>query len=318
MNLKDHVSKDIQPHVISHMRSRLFDSDTVIPLWTPSSSHENNSVYVGDVGIFNEHGGFETFFNVLRTEKENRQNGYRLPSNFKPYDKNISELQLLREYQRADFKDEVTKISGFEMDWKSPNESQYLLKIDLPPSKHKRIDCSALYMMHGFFKIYLRTSDKLGIERYMREHHQSWREHVDDITDTRLQDCPLALIVASYQTKSWSLAAANWPPFSKKSPGATLRKADRDGDDSDMYFWSSSDPRLVRTKSAQPIVELQDRDEETAACHCVGVQATFVQEQKSWPLLGGSLRSNRTVRPNTSALTLPAYFPFRIDEVQDN
>jgi len=64
-----------------YMLSEFFHKDA-IPLWWPSppvslsKDRQRINISVGDIGAFNDNGGFDVFFNVFLSEEEN--NGYGL------------------------------------------------------------------------------------------------------------------------------------------------------------------------------------------------------------------------------------------------
>jgi hypothetical protein len=80
--------------------TELFGSNAMIPLWKPSPSDKSNAriwrhhIYVGDVGIFNAEGGFDTLFNIFKSKTRNQEGGYEPPSDFVPYPKSLEEMSL--------------------------------------------------------------------------------------------------------------------------------------------------------------------------------------------------------------------------------
>ena len=92
------------------MLSDFFFVKEVVPLWWPSpalnaseSLHKLN-ISVGDIGAFNDYGGFDVFFNIFLSAEENKALFEKLPSNFSPYpiSPNISKVtHLSREDYQA-------------------------------------------------------------------------------------------------------------------------------------------------------------------------------------------------------------------------
>ena len=80
------------------MRSELFPNRNVIPLWWPSPAislppkFRETNIRVGDIGAFNNEGGFEVLFNIFLSAIDNIANGFRVPDNFEPYPAGISEV----------------------------------------------------------------------------------------------------------------------------------------------------------------------------------------------------------------------------------
>ncbi|KAF9475521.1 hypothetical protein BDN70DRAFT_772199, partial [Pholiota conissans] len=66
----------------------LFSSNSVIPLWSPSPGIElvpeewKHHVNVGDVGFFNDEGGFDTLFNIFLSREENISRHHSPPEDF--------------------------------------------------------------------------------------------------------------------------------------------------------------------------------------------------------------------------------------------
>lgn len=60
-----------------------------MPLWSPRDLQFpveiSNIGMVGDVGYFDENGGFHSLFNIFFTREENESHGYSPPTNFKEY-----------------------------------------------------------------------------------------------------------------------------------------------------------------------------------------------------------------------------------------
>lgn len=44
-----------------------------------------NMDMIGDVGYFNDEGGFHSLFNIFLTKEENEKHGYKPPPNFEEY-----------------------------------------------------------------------------------------------------------------------------------------------------------------------------------------------------------------------------------------
>ncbi len=93
--MKDYVPVGTDLHIKSYMSTKLFGSSEVIPLWTPSprKGHPRSWQYhlhVGDAGMFNKDGGFDTLFNIFHSAEENRSRGYDPPPDFRCYSEDLS------------------------------------------------------------------------------------------------------------------------------------------------------------------------------------------------------------------------------------
>lgn len=77
------------------MRTKLFDLDFIIPLFSPSKVPAGaKNVCIGNVGFFNDLGGFTTLFNIFETKSQNLALGYNPPSGFRPFYKTFSQLSI--------------------------------------------------------------------------------------------------------------------------------------------------------------------------------------------------------------------------------
>jgi hypothetical protein len=94
------MPKHTAKHVQIYMSAMLFGSDRIIPLWNPSPSIKTNPqtwnrhVYIGDVGIFNEQGAFDTLFNIFLSAEENVAHGHTPPHGFIRYKKNLQQIKI--------------------------------------------------------------------------------------------------------------------------------------------------------------------------------------------------------------------------------
>ncbi|KJA20820.1 hypothetical protein HYPSUDRAFT_766199 [Hypholoma sublateritium FD-334 SS-4] len=99
--MRDHmISEAIQPHIIDYMSSQVLGNERIIPLWEPapniadSPEQWRRNVFIGDVGLFRDDGGFETLFNIFETKEENIDRNYLPPADFVPYYKSLSEAKI--------------------------------------------------------------------------------------------------------------------------------------------------------------------------------------------------------------------------------
>lgn len=49
---------------------------------------------MGDVGVFDDDGGFDTYFNIFENKEDNNKRGHKVPSNFIPYHKKLSNMSI--------------------------------------------------------------------------------------------------------------------------------------------------------------------------------------------------------------------------------
>jgi len=79
-----------------YMQSELFYNENVIPLWSPSpgmnspEKFQETNICVGDIGAFNDEGGFDVLFNIFLSSVDNTAHGFSVPDNFEPYPAGIS------------------------------------------------------------------------------------------------------------------------------------------------------------------------------------------------------------------------------------
>jgi hypothetical protein len=131
-NLKKHIPTVTHDRIVDYMTSDLFNSTIAIPLCRPSPSlfdsivnHTQNwtrNIYLGDVGVFDSDGGFETYFNIFEDEKSNksRHGGHAVPSNFIPYHKKLSEMSIQENWYSGP--SDKLRAVGFTKDVKAIEE----------------------------------------------------------------------------------------------------------------------------------------------------------------------------------------------------
>ncbi|KAF8956736.1 hypothetical protein BDZ97DRAFT_1849668 [Flammula alnicola] len=323
-NIMDHVPKTMHQGIAGYMcASHLFSSRIAIPLWKPSPSlskptqNWRRNVYIGDVGFFNNDGGFETLFNVFETKEQNRSRRCEPPENFVPYPKDLSEAAIDLEPVRR-FGENQMKIYGFMKDaTKSGDNSEYLATIRLPTGRYDAV-CTALHAINGFTKITISQAEEGSLIDYIRRQQTGWYEALEN----RLHGRSLTVISTSYRASSWAIAAATKSSREKKIGMARLswekvKVGDRTRDN---YFWSTSDDILTKNGPSPDYLQRiesyfrnssgheSDRDE-IEECHVVAVEAFHLQEKTgSW--IGGSMSSKRPKnRERSSVLSLLRMLP---------
>ena len=90
-DLKNYLPKTMAPDVLDYMCTNLFLDQNMIPIWDPSPSVDTGPQAwkrhngLGDVGYFNDRGGFSTLFNIFETVERNADMwAYSPPEGFSP------------------------------------------------------------------------------------------------------------------------------------------------------------------------------------------------------------------------------------------
>ncbi|KAF8972480.1 hypothetical protein BDZ97DRAFT_835814 [Flammula alnicola] len=331
-DLKNHLPKDTERYIKRYMGTNLFDSSRTIPFWDPSPRFGRvetwaKHVYIGDVGLFDSNGGFNTLFNIFQTKAQNIARGYNPPEDFEPYHKLLPDLrvEITREMPPKKW-----KLHGFENDKSNTRPpDQVVIRF---PEQINATECSAIHMAHGYVKIDINQWEEPGVLEYMRGQQEAWQRHLDKTSATYFHDRPFVIIFTSYRTESWALAAATKTLLSSKTLTVTLRELVHGN--RKRYFWESddhpirsrfgpSDDHMDNIESyfnemdtgAKPQCDDKDR-RATRECHCVAVRAYSLQK-KRW-LKGGSVMSSTssrsTVRANASRLSMPTRFTPSLSE----
>lgn len=82
---------------------------------------------MGDVGIFNAEGGFDTLFNIFNSKMRNLDGGYEPPSDFVPYPRSLEEMSSdFFDFQRSTLPGaKGIKVVRFEAVSKSHSKQRY-------------------------------------------------------------------------------------------------------------------------------------------------------------------------------------------------
>ncbi|KAF8179121.1 hypothetical protein BJ912DRAFT_983048, partial [Pholiota molesta] len=317
--LKNHVP-NTEKYIQVYMSAMLFGSNRIIPLWNPSPGLETDPqewryhVNIGDVGFFNDEGGFDTLFNIFLPKEQNHDHHYTPPDDFVHCA--LNPRLALRDVALPPSKRIMARgFAGL------PNDSPV---IDLSNSRHvNAAQCSALYIHSGYQSATIRQYDRPGILEYIRRHHESWQLYVEHKFAGQLQDRPLLIIFSSYRTKTCAMAAGTKPSvFRSWKPKVTLREF-IEGDHK-SYVWETNDNQIQTNfspsksfrDSLETYIENLDLDnskevrKELEGCHCVAV-GVYGFQKKGW-MKGGSVitgkSSNGTVKPFYSRMSLPVRF----------
>ncbi|KAF8972440.1 hypothetical protein BDZ97DRAFT_1912964 [Flammula alnicola] len=313
-NIMDHLPKTMHQSIAGYMcASHLFSSRIVIPLWKPSPSlskptqNWRRNVYIGDVGFFNNDGGFETLFNVFETKEQNRSRRCEPPENFVPYPKDLSDAMIDSEAVRRFGKNQMKTYGFMKDDTKSGDNSEYLATIRLPTGRYGAV-CTALHAINGFTRITISQAEEALLIDYIRRQQTGWYEALEN----RLNGRSLTLISTSYRASSWAIAAATKSSREEKIGIARLSWEEvKVGDRTrDNYFWSTSDDILTKNGPSPDHLERieayfgnfaheSDRNE-IEECHVLAVEAFYLQEESSW--IGGYRRSRRTTKTAASSI----------------
>ncbi|KAF8972492.1 hypothetical protein BDZ97DRAFT_1781278 [Flammula alnicola] len=311
-NLKYYIPTTTQRHIKNYMKTSPFSAEAdTIPLWNPSPTQHDHierwgkNVYIGDVGLFNEDGGFDTLFNIFETEDENISRGLNPPKGFVPYFKKLSEtLKTNLIFSRAK---KNLYIRGFNKDKRKESDDRPRIRIpDSLRSKPDRVYCSAMHLSQGFLRLKIGQFERAHISEYVEKYQETWRPHLEEnaLDETRARS--FVIIVASFRAQSWALATATKPRLSSRKGKATLRTV---SGIPDMSFWESDDDDILTNSGPsdldikemqsylQTISNKKDR-EEIEWCHCVAVQADFLEDEMEASRRGSSRNSSRTtIRP---------------------
>ncbi|KAF9473883.1 hypothetical protein BDN70DRAFT_899425 [Pholiota conissans] len=272
--------------------SMLFNSTTAIPLWRPSPSLDDTrdvgywsrNVYIGDVGIFDENGGFNTYFNIFESKGENLRRRYTPPSNFVPFYKKLSEIHLDSEAHRLLGKRQIM-LTGFLSNLKEMSET---VKIMFPPNTSSHQNYAAIHMQEGYTRINLFRQETEEVLAYCRNNQTAWYDSLEN----SLNGQSLVIITTSYRVRAWASAVAK---FTKKGSTAKLIQQSIEGEE--PSFWSADDAEIL-TKSGpsrdyisktqaylQKFPDIPNR-KEIEECYVVAVDGYCLQDKTAWNPLG--------------------------------
>ncbi|KAF9473882.1 hypothetical protein BDN70DRAFT_899424 [Pholiota conissans] len=291
-NIKELVSKNVPRYIVGYMSvPDLFESRIAIPLWKPSpsldSTHDvenwSRNIYIGDVGIFDDNGGFDTFFNIFESMGQNRRRRYSPPQDFLPYHKRLSEIPIDSEARRPSDEDSQIKLAGFIKDDKAGEGAATIM---LPPGHShysKTHSYAALHTRDGYIRVALYANDDADVTQYCRRHQTAWYKSLKQ----RLNGRSLAIITASYRTRSWASAAAIAP-----KAGTTVKLVQQTAGSAATSYWSALKHCKVLTKNgpspdhiARRRAYLENRITDTPSaleieeCHVIAVEAHCLQEK---------------------------------------
>lgn len=324
--VKKHIPKHAAKHIQTYMSAELFGSKRIIPLWSPSPSIRadpqtwRRHTYIGDVGIFNDQGGFDTLFNLFCSKEKNLEMKYNPPDDFVPYGVNLEDLPLV-------FQD--INLSGSRSIKKQGFKQENMIRPRQSPinSSHQ-VDSHQFSLLYlpSYLSVNLDQWERAKVLEYIRGHQEAWQKHVENTTATQLSDRPLVVIFYVVRTKSCALAAGNSPNILKTwKPKVTLveildgarRSHHWEADVDNVYttiapsrsfldslesHFKDMDMGGVTEKSSRARKEMEE-------CHCVAVGVYGLQKKK-W-IQGGSVTTRGSgwtlERPNQLArMSLPA------------
>jgi hypothetical protein len=321
-HVKNHLPQHTEDHIKAYMSNETFIA-RAIPLWKPSPSVKSEAskwkhhINIGDVGIFNEAGGFNTIFNIFQTEDENIANGYDPPVDFVRFHKSLDQL-LLDEtpmvYQSVPLKGGM--LNGFEpVSQRKQRFGRYKFITVLGKRTYSSISgksssssspinttyranaskCSAIYLESGYRKIALNRWDTLKVFKYVRNNQDFWQQHVEEAAGNQFRERPLLIVISSYRTQSYALAAGSRSRLKEWASGTITLKNSVEGSHT-FYSWEVDDG-LIHTESAPSSQFMEsldayfkDMDErrieeigpdgrtETRECHCVGIRVCSIRK----------------------------------------
>ncbi|KAF8902760.1 hypothetical protein CPB84DRAFT_1775383 [Gymnopilus junonius] len=231
------LKRGIESHIPAYMNLRLFDgSDKAIPLWhaqplLSGSNGRQRGIEVGDLVYIGDSGHVHVLFNILRSFKDNVDDGVNPPPDFYYRHLEIGTLpqQLKKDSdvqgRKCFFSDKIIRLTSEE--GKS--------NVDAYHFKTKKGACNegVLVLPHGAKKSVL--SDEFFEEPAVKEHFlqysPSWYEHARR-KYPKIGNGSLLLVVEAYLAKAWGIAALSMknPPkeplsivFSQESPNDTFK-----------------------------------------------------------------------------------------------
>ncbi len=193
-----------------------------------------------------------------------------------------------------------------------------VIAISIPGSKSSK-RCAAIFLASAYYKISVNQWEKPAVLEYIRQQQDSWQNHVDKTSVAHFHDRPLLVILHSYRTSTWALAAAQKPVFENLNDVAMLKNTE-EGQEK-LFFWESKTARIhTRFGPSRKLMDNMNdyfteldnstdpgsigvNREEIKRCHAIAVGVVALQSKK-WPTVGGSIRSRwgsaSTLKPNSS------------------
>ncbi|KAF8179127.1 hypothetical protein BJ912DRAFT_645006 [Pholiota molesta] len=340
-NIRKHLPKDTDEYIQAYMScSELLGSNAMVPLWKPSPSDKSDArkwrhhVYVGDVGIFNAEGGFDTLFNIFNSKIRNRDGGYEPPSDFVPYPRSLEEMSSdFFDFQRSTLPGaKGVKVVRFAAVSKSHSKQSHSRATNSYQANSS--NCSAICLRTGFLKVSLKGWERPRVLEYIRDHQDSWQRHVEETAGTHFRDRPLLVICATWRTQSYALATGSRPWPQKCQGIITLQESVEGGHTN--YQWEVAGDNRIFTQFG-PSIQLKENQEsyfatidktenpkysaaarkEIEECHSVAIAVVGLRK-RGW-IRGGSVKSGRssktTIRPLWARMSsLPTHLDSSIQE----
>lgn len=240
------------------MRSELFHNRKVIPLWWPSPAislpekFQEKNICVGDIGAFNDEGGFEVLFNIFLSPSENFELGFAAPDNFEPYPAGfcgeISDVNLLsrNDYRsccggffEVELGSNLALIPGRFVFLCSPApmsifflRREYIAEYSYKSGKDE--PAAILELPDGAWKDKISKNKLDAMGRYFDCYAESWYSHYSKLYGYSIANGSLMIVNCTIKTKTWALTICP----SKPSRGIFARVY-RKREDTDWYEWEA-------------------------------------------------------------------------------
>ncbi|KAJ3514676.1 hypothetical protein NLJ89_g2240 [Agrocybe chaxingu] len=217
-------------NILDYMRTLPLHQLDLIPLWDPSPSEKVREVKIGDVGIFNQKGGFETKFNIFSTD--NLAEGFKPPPDFVP-------CQATEEHIKAIEERWETRCGLIAESTDSKYTCSPMGSIDLMnnlPDWAKGY-CSSLYLPYGGRTHSIETAALPDIMQYAATQAPSWYCYKNTAQDGKplkqiydeLRNKSLVVVTEVWNTSTWYSIQTEEPSdlksLSRRRIKATVQKS---------------------------------------------------------------------------------------------
>jgi hypothetical protein len=276
------------------MRSELFSNRKVIPLWWPSPAinlpekFRETNIRVGDIGAFNDEGGFEVLFNIFLSAIDNIANGFSVPDNFEPYPAGVSKVSSEVELSKKDCQyccggffevelgSNLTLTPGRFVSLPSSvacvNDflcREYIAEYSFRSGKENPALGAILELPDGAYKdkISNRQLDLMG--QYFDCHAESWYGHYSKLHGYSIANGSLMIVNCTYKTKTWALAICP----GKSSRGSIFARVYRKRENTDWYEWEAH--KDVKGRRG-PELEKLGKERTDLSNQCVAVEVSSI------------------------------------------
>ncbi|CAA7271110.1 unnamed protein product [Cyclocybe aegerita] len=196
------------PNIAMYMKSLPRLEKDVIPLWSASPSGRTcREIVIGDVGVFNKQGGFETKFNIFKTLQENIDEGLDPPPDFSAYGPAPCQVEsIIKDWNDASGMTSKVSISSSGESRRWTCSSQPSMSINAPD-----YSCG-LYLPDGGTKFWIDTGDIPHVLQFADRNVASWYcyknmgndgQPLSEKFDARLWNKSLVLVTDVWKASAW-------------------------------------------------------------------------------------------------------------------